>query len=158
MSVSNLTKRLKGTLVADETDPDADLQDAFLDGMVTFFKASADAMASDASTIGAFKAPFAMRIVGVTAIPNTTLTAHDTNNAVITLAKADGAGGSATAVAALTTNGAGGNWAADTFEEFTVTASAASVTRGQVVTLKITKGGSGVAVPISSYTIRYRRV
>lgn len=158
MSVSNLNKRLLGTLVLDETDPAASLQDAIFDGAITFFKSAADAMAADASTIGAFKAPFAMKIVGVTAVPNTTLTAHDTNNAVITLAKADGAGGSVTAIAALTTNVAGGNWAADVFEEFTVTASAANVTDGQVVTLKVTKGGSGVVVPISSYTIRYRRV
>lgn len=156
MSATDVYKRLLGTLANELTE--ADLQDALFEGVYSFTKAAADAMAADTSTIGAFKAPFNMQIIGVTICPNTTLTGHDTNNAVITLGKADGAGGSSTAIAALTTTVASGNWAADTFKELTVTAANVQVTDGQIVTLKITKGASGVVVPISSYTIRYRRV
>lgn len=158
--VLDLYKRLKGHLANDASDQDAAVQDAFFDGTWNFFKASADAMAADASTIGALKVPFNVQIIALDVVPNTTLTAHDTNNAVITLGKADGAGGSSTAVATLTTNTTSGNWAADTFKAATLSATFANtlVSDGQVLTLKITKGASGVVVPISSYTIRYRRV
>ncbi len=90
----------------------------------------------------------------------TALTADNTNNAVLTLAKADGLGGSATTVATLTTNVASGNWVADTFKSFTLSATAANllVNDGQILTLKKTVGGTGVVVPISFFTIRYRKV
>lgn len=158
MSATDIYNRVKGTLCNESTDPDADAQDSFFDGTHNFVKATADAMAADTSTIAAMKVPFNIKIVEATGCPNTTLTADNTNNAVITLAKADGAGGGATTVATLTTNVASGNWAADTFKNFSITAANAVVLDGQILTLKITKGGSGVVVPISSYTIRFRRV
>lgn len=155
MSVAELQKRLEGTLALDNAG--ADPQDLFYDFIVKMNKPAADAMAADTSTIGSFKAPFNFRVVEVAICPQSTLTAHDTNNAVITLGKADGAGGSSTAIGALTTNTTSGNWAADTFKTLTLTAANVRVTDGQIVTLKITKGASGVVVPASSYTIRCRK-
>ncbi len=158
MSSTDLYKRLKGTLANESTDQDADVQDAFFDSVLQIVKPAADGAASTASTVGSLKVPFNIQIVEVVVCPSASLTADNTNNAVITLGKADGAGGSSTDIAVLTTNVARGNWANDVFKSFTITAANQFVNDGQILTLKITKGGTGVAVPISSYTVRYRRV
>lgn len=158
MSVANVSKMLKGTLTQDQADPDADLQDLLLDDAFTVQKTAADAAASDVYTLWSAKVPFAIQIVEVTVCPGAALTANDTNNAVLTLGKADGAGGASTAVAAVTTNTASGNWVADVYKNAPVTVANSLVADGQILTLKKTIGGSGVIVPISHVTIRYRRV
>lgn len=156
--VETLVNRLQGTLANDATDSKLAVEDLIQDDEFILVKPAADAMAADTSTIASFKAPFKLRVVSLTICPHAALTANDTNNAVVTLGKADGAGGSSTAIGALTTNVASGNWVADTFKEVTLTAANTTVNDGQIVTLKLTKGGTGVVVPASSYALRVRRV
>lgn len=150
-----LAKELKGTLGDNETVTDFDDYANIVD--FVFWKSAADGAAGNASSVFSFKAPFDFIVQECVIGPDTTLTADNTNNAVLTLGKADGAGGANTTIGTLTTNVASGNWAADTFKSLTLTASAVSVTKGQIVTMKITKGGTGVVVPISSYTLKVKK-
>lgn len=156
MSVQEVKNRLEGTVLADQAE--ADGEDLFYDFVFTPQKPAADAMAADTSTVWECKVPYTIEVVSATICPHAALTAHDTNNAVLTLGKADGAGGGSTAISTLTTNTTSGNWVADTFKEMTITAANKRVTDGQIMTLKITKGGTGVVVPASSVTIRCRKV
>jgi hypothetical protein len=157
MTVQEAKNRLEGTVLANLDE--ADGEDLLFDLVFNPVKTAADAMAADTSTIFETKAYCALEVVSVTVCPHAALTAHDTNHAVITLAKADGAGGAATAISALTTNVASGNWVADTFKNFpAVTAANKAVADGQLLSLKVTKPGSGVVVPASSYTIRCRKI
>src|SRR5574342_487509 len=144
MSVRTLYNRIK-SVVGQNLD-EADLQDGLTDFVVMLQKPVADAAAADESTIGAFKAPYQLQIVSITVCPHGALTGHGTNNAVITLARADGAGGSPTTVATLTTTA---NWIEDQFVELTLADGADLIFDGRLLTLKITKGGTGVAVPAS---------
>ena len=156
MTVYQVQNKLAGTLGVGQDD--ADLQDAFYDGVWTFHKPAADTAGTD-YTYWAMKVPFDVEIVAVDICPHGTLTANDTNYATLTLEKADGAAGSATAVATQTTKitGGSGDWAADTFVPLTVDASEKTVDDGQMLLVEAVKAGTGVAVPISSFSIRYRR-
>jgi len=89
-------------------------------------------------------------VTGATILPGGALTADDTNNAMITVFKST-AGGAGVAVAAITTNVASGNWVALTAKAMTlsVVAGALNLATGDVLYYTITKGGTGVAVPIS---------
>lgn len=156
MSVLEAKNRLEGTVLRDLDE--ADGEDLVYDFLLNPVKTAADAAAGDTSTVFECKAPCNFEVVSLTICPHAALTANDTNNAVVTLGKADGAGGGSTAISALTTNLASGNWVADVFKEMTITGTAKRVNDGQVMTLKITKGGTGVAVPASSYSIRCRKV
>jgi hypothetical protein len=158
MAVSTILKTLFGTYFHDETTGKADFEDLITDDVFTVQKTAVDGAATDVYTLWSCKVPFAIQIVEVTINPGAALTANDTNNATLTLGKADGAGGASTAVAALTTNTASGNWVADQFKNVPITAANAIVNDGQILTLKKTVAASGVAVPISHITIRYRRV
>lgn len=80
--------------------------------------------------------------------PAAALTADNTNNAVITISKRTGGGGAVT-VATLTTNVAAGNWTAWTAVPIVSTA---AVAVGDVLTITITKGGTGVVVPAGVLT------
>ena len=156
MAVLDLIHRLFGTLALGNEDED--LQDLVLDDIFTINKPAADAAAGTDYSYGALKVPFDIEVVSVTICPHGTLTANDTNFATITLEKADGAAGSATAVASVTTETTGsGDWAADTFVELTLDESEKEVDDGQILIIESAKDGTGVAVPISSFTVRYRR-
>lgn len=160
MSVANVLKQFSGIYPSDSTALSTDVEDVLSDWTWEVGHEAADAAASTTATYWAIKVPWNVRIVEVVVCPGGALTADNTNNAVLTLAKADGAGGSATTVATLTTNVASGNWVADTFKSFTLSATPANllVNDGQILTLKKTVGGTGVVVPISFFTIRYRKV
>jgi len=156
MSVLEAKNRLEGTTLKDL--PVADGQDLVYDGEVHFQNTEADGAAGDTWSY-AFKARCDMEIVAVDICPGAALTANDTNNAVLTLGKADGAGGGSTAILALTTNLASGNWVTDVFKSMgTPVAAAKRVAKGQIVTLKKTIGGTGVVVPVAGFTVRYRKV
>ncbi len=160
MTVANVLKQLKGVFPSDASQLDTDVEDVFSDSTWEVGHEAADAAASTTATYWAIKVPWNVRIIDVTVCPGGALTADNTNNAVLTLAKANGAGGAATTVATLTTNAASGNWVADTFKSFTLATASADqlVNDGQILTLKKTVGGTGVVVPISFITIRYRKV
>lgn len=78
--------------------------------------------------------------------PSAALTAHDDDYATLALAKRDGAGGGADAVATLATQVADGSWTAFVHKSLG-TLSNAAVVAGDVVTVAIAKTGNGVAVP-----------
>jgi len=156
MSVLEAKNRLDGTTLKDL--PVADGQDLVFDGEVHIQNTEADAAAGDLWSY-AFKARCDMEIVAVDICPGAALTANDTNNAVLTLGKADGAGGASTTILTHTTTVANGNWAVDVFKSMgTPVAAAKRVTKGQIVTLKKTINGTGVIVPIAGFTVRYRKV
>ena len=155
MSVLEAKNRLEGTLLKDLDE--ADGEDLVFDGEVIGKLDTLDGADVDTQVV-AFKARCAMEIVEVVACPGAAVTANDTNNALFTLAKQDGAGGGATTIATLQTNVAGGSWVADVFKTFTITQANKRVSRGQLVTLKKTTPGTGVAVGPCSFTIKYRKV
>lgn len=159
MSVANVLKALKGIYCGDQSDPDADLQDTFSDVMLTI-PMIVDAAAGTDYTYGAFKAPFAFRVIEATICPRGALTAADATANTWTLAKADGAGGAATTIATLVGNLAGGDWVADVFKGMTlsVVAGAINVARGQLITLKKTHASTGTVTPAATLYLKVRKI
>lgn len=160
MTVANVVKEFQGVFANDQATGLADTQDLLTDLTWEVGHEVADASAGATATYWAVKCPFNVQIIDVTICPGGSLTADNTNNAVLTLGKSDGAGGAITTVASITTNVASGNWVADTYKSMTLSATFANtlVNDGQLITLKKTVGGTGVVVPISFITIRYRKV
>ncbi len=162
MTVANVVKEFKGIYPGDasQLSPPTEIEDLITDSTWEVGHEVADGSAGATGTYWAVKVPWNVQILEVVVCPGGALTADNTNNAVLTLAKADGLGGAATTVATLTTNAASGNWVADTFKNFTLSATFANtlVNDGQILTLKKTVGGTGVVVPVSYITIRYRKV
>lgn len=113
-----------------------------------------DAADGAANTATAEK-PFGARINAyrnVSAIfltPAAALTGHASDNAVITVRVRDGAGGAAATVAQLTTTA---SWTA--FVPVSLgTITNGALSPGNVLTVEIAKGGSGVAVPASQLVV-----
>jgi hypothetical protein len=123
-------------------------------------KTAADAMASTTTahtaTFG-FRAPCDGYLLGAHANSCGALTADNANNASLTVAKSDGAGGAATAMATLLTNVASGNWVAGGTKAFTPSATAADrrFTKGQLISFAIAKNGTGVVVPICDVQVDF---
>lgn len=159
-NIATLKQRLSGDLAQDIGGQDTVNQ--FSDFIVEAIKAAADSMASDTTAATKFWCnAFDYNVYVVSGIisPTNTLTAHDTNNAVITVEVDDAANGTPVAALTWTTSTTGtGNWAVDTAEAHTArTASACTVVPGACLHYAIAKGGSGVAVPISRIYVKLRR-
>lgn len=113
----------------------------------------ADAAAGTATAETPFyTALVAQTISAVNVNANAALTADGTNNATVIIRKRDGAGGAAATVATLVTDVAGGSWSAF------VNKSLGAITNGvmaagSVLTFEITKAGTGVVVPASTFTV-----
>jgi len=109
-------------------------------------KAAADASAATATAetpVGRVGA--AVTLGTIYYVPLAALTADNSNYATITVSKRTGAGGAVT-VASVTTQITGsGNWTA--FVPVAIPISAGSLAAGDVLTVAITKTGSGVVVP-----------
>lgn len=150
----SIAKQLQGIYGQDVATGTA-IPDMFLHELVNVSHA-AGGSAGYTGYIGAFKAPFDLQVVEVAVAPGGALTAHDTNNATISLKKADGAGGAATTVASITTNVASGDWAVGVFKALS-TPQNASVIAGQILTLEKAVASSGVNLPPASYSIKIRR-
>lgn len=118
-----------------------------------YMKVAADGAAGTATTETAFsRISRTGTIVGAWFVPSSTLTGDASNNATLTLAKRDGAGGGASTVAAITTTAVAGNWSA--FVPVSLgTLSNASVAAGNVLTFAISKGGTGVVVPAGTLIV-----
>jgi len=122
---------------------------------LTYLKIAADAAASTATAETAFaRLTAAGTIVGAYYSPSAALTASDTDYATLTLKIRDGEGGAAATVATLVTNVAGGSWVAFTPKSLGTLTNAAGAANS-VLTLTITKAGSGVAVPAGVLTVIY---
>jgi len=79
-------------------------------------------------------------------IPSAALTGDNTNNATLLVQKRDGAGGAAQQVAARTTTVANGNWLANQAVDLGAITNGSFVP-GDLLTITISKGGTGVVVP-----------
>lgn len=112
--------------------------------------------ADSGTTATAYTAAYAIRnrtagrILGFYVIPAGAVTADATNNAVVSLITADGLGGTQVVAATLTTDVNGGAWAAGVVKTGILSATAANLryAAGTILGFAISKGGTGVAVPI----------
>lgn len=139
---------------------------ALTDIAVPYIKLAADSMASDTTAavpIWTNPFDFSVQLIGVTITPISTLTASATTYATITFGTSDGAAGEVTAAAVFTTKlvagGGTGDWVALTkITGATLTAAACVIPAGGSLHFAIAKASTGVAVPISSYCVRLRRI
>lgn len=162
-NIADLKKKIAGDLAQDSGGQDTVNQ--LNDFVVTYQKAAADSMAADATAVTSFwhnPFDFTCYVVSGTISAAATLTAHDTNNATITVEADDAANGAPAAALTWntdTTSGGGtGNWAVDTaVPHVTRTAANCAVVAGANLHIQIAKGGSGVVVPISRIAVRMRR-
>jgi hypothetical protein len=96
------------------------------------------------------------RVKSIRVTSATTLAADATNNITATVAKRDGAGGSATVIGAVTTDVAGGALTAFTPKTVSVTASAEEIAAGGVLTFKTVDNGTTTEPLLScSITVEY---
>lgn len=111
---------------------------------LSFQKTAADAMANTATAeflLG--KMPgVAYRLISAEYVPAAALTGDATNNAVFTLRRHPAAGGAGVTIATLTTTASMVQWVATALTNSNVLGVASDS-----ITLEISKGGSGVAVP-----------
>lgn len=153
--LDTLIQKLKGMFGADGAFSDlaTQLRTSFREEEFHLFqKQAADAMASTATTeTPCFKARVALDIIEISVLPGAGLTADNANNAVITVQRRNADGTGAVTVATMTTNVASGNWTAWVSKLLTLTAANVRLTAGQILTINITKGGTGVVVPISHF-------
>lgn len=102
---------------------------------------------------------FTLRIARAVVSPDAAVAEDATNNAVITLSVDDGANGAPETAATVDSDvGSGGNWAADTAKEFTLSAGGVLIAPGANLFLAQTKGGTGVQLPARTVALRLRRV
>ncbi len=119
-------------------------------------KEAADGAAATATAEHAFyRASCAMTVKAVRYVPDAALTADNTNDATITVQRRNSDGTGAVTVAAITTNIASGNWVQWVAKALTLTAANAALAAGQILTVSIAKGGTGVVVPAGQLVIDY---
>lgn len=96
-----------------------------------------------------------LRIRSCKFVPTEALVADNSNYADIDLVWNDGAGGADTTIASLNTKVTGtGNWVADIAESLTLDNAEVKVAAGSQLQVKITKQGSGVAVPAGTFILK----
>lgn len=155
-------------MIARTTSGDPTSRDALYAPRVARYpKPAADAAASTATAETAFFAmspatrtqvafsPSLLVIEAVDFLPSAALTADATNNATLTVRRRNADGSGAATVASITTNIASGNWTAFVSKALTLGA-ALTLEAQQILTLQITKAGSGVAVPAGVLRVTYR--
>lgn len=120
--------------------------------MYRFYKTAADAMASTATAETAtpwLPVEFLGKVAAVFIHPTAALTGDPTNNATINVFKRDAAGANQTAIASLTTTA---SWVAGVrislATSLQTNAANLQLVLGGSLTITITKGGTGVVVPI----------
>lgn len=90
------------------------------------------------------------RLIDAYVIPDAAVVASDTDFATLTVRKRASGGGSAVSIATLVTDVAGGNWVQYARKSMTIVTAADAhiLAAGSGITLEITKGGTGVQLPI----------
>lgn len=126
---------------------------------VLFDKAAADGAAGTATTdtlvwVNPYTVPVYLQSAYV--VPTGAgLTADATNNATVTFRTRDGIGGASAAALTLVTDVAGGTWTQNQSKAITTqTMANLAVPVGGHITFSITKGGTGVVVPVSKFVVR----
>lgn len=157
--LADFLRSLAGTFGKDR---DPSIYQAF-DLAVPFIKAAADGMASTATADTCFFTnPFDFNLVVIGGLIDATgagVTADASNNATITIKTDNGAGG-ATAVAlqAITSIADLGTLTQNVPKAFTTVTAANTILAPKAsLYFNIAKGGTGVVVPASSYSVRLRR-
>ena len=153
-TLGDMKKRLQGSLALTTTLTDPLTRKAAIEQLfeiqVPYAKASDDSMAADATAntkVWTNPYEYDVYVKSGTYNANGTITAHDTNNAVITFKTDDGAAGTPAAALTWTTSTTGtGNVAAGVAEAASLTAASARVVPGGNLWFNIAKGGSGVVV------------
>ncbi len=126
---------------------------------IPFDKTAADGMASTTTTdtlVWVNPFPYPVYLVSAVAVATGAgITADANNNATITFRTIDLAGGASTAALTIVTDVAGGNWTQNQLKSITsLTAANSAVPVGGGITFSIAKGGTGVVVPVSKFTIK----
>lgn len=115
--------------------------------LLTAWDKAADGAANTATAEKViYRAHRAETITAILLALDSALTADNTNNATITIRRRSSSGGSAVTVATFTTNVAGGNFVAFAPKSLGAISNAA-LAAGEVLTVEITKGGTGVQIP-----------
>lgn len=157
MTVANVLKRFQGVFANEEADGLADTRALMADG-VWSVTSVVDSAAGTDFTYVSIVVPFACKIIGINIAPTGALTGADATANTYTAGKSDGLGGAITVIGTHVTNLAGGNWAADVLEPFTLTAANANLTMGQLLTIKKTHAGAGTATPQAAWNINFRKI
>lgn len=148
-----LIQKMKGQYTADGAFADlaTQLRTSFREEEFTLFqKQAADGAAATATTeTPCFKARVDLDIIEISVMPGAALVGDNANNAVLLVQRRNADGTSPVTVATMTTNVASGNWVAWVSKLLTLTAANVRLAAGQTLTFGITKGGTGVVVPIS---------
>jgi hypothetical protein len=159
--MSNLGDFKRGLCTLANQTGGLDTVHQFSDITFNYNKTAADAMAADATAaVLAWVNPydFSVKVVAGRLVSAAALTAHDTNNAVISFRSDDGADSTPAIAISWTTSTTGtGNWVADIAEAGTITAANVVVAAGACLHFGITKGGSGVVVPVTYFSLRLQR-
>lgn len=161
--MSNLGDFLRGLVTLANQYGGLDTVRQATDIEAIYDKAAADAMASTATAdtlVWTNPYDFDVYVVSGKYVGlGAGLTADANNNATITFKTNDGAGGATAAALAVTTSVAdGGTWISNRSKAFTArTLANCRIPAGGGLWINITKGGTGVVVPISRYHIRLQR-
>lgn len=116
-----------------------------------------EAMASTTSSKLLWVTTGAIRITAARVLPNAALTASGSVYATCTVGWTDDAGGSATTVATLVTDVAGGSWTADQSKAMTL-ATDSTVATGKALKFITAKASTGTIVPLCKVEIEYEEI
>jgi hypothetical protein len=159
--MSNLGDLKRGMTALAQATGGLDTIHQLTDFHFSYNKTTADSMATDATAatlVWVNPYDFAVKIVSGRLVSAAALTAHDTNNAVISFRTDDGADSTPAIAISWTTSTTGtGNWVADIPESGTITAANAVLAAGACLHFGITKGSSGVVVPVTYFSVRIQR-
>ncbi len=156
-NLGNAKKALSASVTQLGGQPTIDEALAFY---VPYAKTAADGAASTATADTPFlwTNPFSFPVYVVSGYMTTTgagITADANNNATITIKTNDGAGGATAIALSITTDVATGNFTANVSKAFTsVTIANTAVPPGGRLWINIAKGGTGVVVPVSDFTVK----
>jgi hypothetical protein len=176
-ALTNLFKSLAGAFAeqgASSTQNAPDLVESAFDEIATFTKAAADGMASTVTAATKFfQNPFAydLEVMGFVISPDAALAADAANTATIIIHTddaADSAPASAIQVRTLIAAPGSNSWATDIAQRITqatvnagtkgtMTAANLRLRPGAHLFFEITKQGTGVVVPASSYRVLLRK-
>lgn len=161
-NIGDIQRALSGSIASPYSGAPTVAQMLDLEELFTKAAADGSAAATTADTL-LWSNPydFLVTIVGAKwTCTGAAITTDNTNNAVITLKSNDGAGGSTNIGLTLTTSILlhGASMAQNQSVAFdTVTGGGVQIPAGGGLWLNIAKGGSGVVVPVSLFTVRLRR-
>lgn len=152
-------KALAGMLYHAVSDGYADYRKMVFGRTLKVDKPADDGAAGTATTeTGVFRFEEDVQITGIYFVPSAAVTAHGTNFATLLVDKRDGAGGAATNLATFATDTVTtDDMAAFVPKALPLTATTADLilSAGNVLTIEITKGGTGVVIPRGSWIVNY---